>query len=211
MPEKIVIVGCGGFGREVLDVVDAINAVKPTWIVEGCVDDSPNADNLALLDTRGVAYLGTIDARLATVPRHYVIGIGNGQVRRRLDARFSAAGWQAATLIHPTATIGFGVAVGAGSIVCAGARLTTNITLGRHTHINLNSTVGHDCRLGDYVTLNPLVAVSGWVEIGAETMIGTHAAILQNTTVGERSVVGGASLVTKPVPSDVVVKGVPAR
>lgn len=211
MDDNIVIIGCGGFGREVLDVIDAINATTPTWTLTGFADDAPNAENLALLAARGANYLGTVDEVISLAAQHFVIGIGTGSVRRRLDERFTGAGWRAATLVHPTATCGYGVDLGAGSVLCAGARLTTNIRVGRHTHVNLNSTVGHDSILEDYVTVNPLAAISGWVSIGAETMIGTHAAVLQNLSIGRRSVVGGASLVTKAVADDVVVKGVPAR
>ena len=141
----------------------------------------------------------------------FVIGIGTGKTRRIIDERLRSAGFTAATLVHPAATLGHDVRIGQGSIICAGVRATTNISLGRHVHLNINTTVGHDCTLKDYVTVNPLVAISGGVTIGAEAMLGTHSAILQNLAVGERSVVGAGSCVVKDVPGDTVVKGVPAR
>ena len=71
--------------------------------------------------------------------------------------------------------------------------------------------MGHDCRLGDYVTVNPLVAVSGSVTLGDEVMMGTHSAILQGLTMCARSVAGAGACVVKDVPPDTVVKGIPAR
>lgn len=212
MTSPIVIVGCGGFGREVHDVIDAINAQSPTWELLGYLDDAPDPDNVALITNRGSQLLGGFDwlERSGSNVR-YIVGIGTGSVRRSMDEHATTAGVEPATLIHPSATVGNDVRIGAGSIVCAGARLTTNISLGRHVHVNLNSTIGHDSVLHDYVTVNPLVAVSGWVEIGAESMLGTHSAILQNLTVGESAVVGAGSCVVKPVPGGVTVKGVPAR
>jgi sugar O-acyltransferase (sialic acid O-acetyltransferase NeuD family) len=212
MSTPLVIIGCGGFGREVHDVVDAINEVNPTWNLLGYLDDGPEHVNVSLVESRGSKVLGGTDW-LLTAGREvqFVIGIGTGKVRRAIDERLSSAGFTAATLVHPTATQGHDVRIGEGSVICAGVRSTTHVTLGRHVHLNLNTTVGHDCILEDYVTVNPLVAISGWVTIGTETMLGTHSAILQNLTLGERCVVGAGSCVVKNVPSDVVVKGVPAR
>lgn len=211
MMQDLVIIGCGGFGREVADVVDAINAVSPTWRLLGHLDDDPGAQDAALVRDAGRPVLGGVDHLLADPGPSYVIGIGSGAARRSIDRRLSEAGASAATLVHPAATVGARCRLGEGVVVCAGAHITTNVTVGRHVHVNLGSTVGHDATLGDYVTLNPLVAVSGHVTIGEGTMLGTHSAVLQGITVGARSVVGAAACVVKDVADDVVVKGVPAR
>ena len=208
-PLPIVIVGCGGFGREVHDVVDALGAA---WDLVGYVDDDPSPVNVALVERRGARVIGGTSWFAGAPPEtRYVIGIGSGSTRRRLDERLTAAGFEAAVLVHPTATVGADVRLGPGTVLCAGVRLTTNIETGRHVHVNLNSTVGHDVRIGDYVTINPLVAVSGSVTLGDEVTMGTHSAILQGLTVGARSVAGAGACVVKDVPADVVVKGVPAR
>ena len=86
----------------------------------------------------------------------YVIGIGNGAVRRKIDRHATGLGLEAATLIHPRATLGRHlIQVGAGGVICAGVVLTTNIRLGRHVHLNLNVTVGHEAVIGDYVSIFP--------------------------------------------------------
>jgi sugar O-acyltransferase (sialic acid O-acetyltransferase NeuD family) len=205
----IVIVGCGGFGREVHDIVDALASEGE---LVGYVDDDPSPANVALVERRGARVLGgTSWFASAPAGTRYVIGVGSGSVRRMIDERLSAAGFEAAVLVHPSATVGADVRLGPGTVVCAGARLTTNIEAGRHVHVNLNSTVGHDSRLGDYVTVNPLVAISGSVTLGDEVMMGTHSAILQGLSIGARSVAGAGACVVKDVPPDTVVKGIPAR
>lgn len=207
----LYIVGCGGFGREVADVVDAVNARTPEWNLVGFADDAPSAADRARVADLGLEVVGGVDDLLRRAPAHAVIGIGNGRVRETIDRRLVAAGWEAPALVHPSASTGAAVTIGGGTIVCAGVRLTTNIKIGRHVHLNLNSTVGHDCEVGDYVSVNPLVAVSGNVVIGVRAMLGTHAAVLQNISIGADAVVGGGALVVKDVPESVVVKGVPAR
>lgn len=210
--EPLVIVGCGGFGREVHDVVDAVNAVRRRWKLVGYVDDAPSETNADLVRHRGAAVLGGL-AWFDSAPAgtRYVIGIGTGSVRRLVDERLSTTGFEPATLVHPAATTGADVHLGPGTVVCAGVRLTTNIDTGRHVHVNINSTVGHDARIGAYATINPLVAISGGVAIGTEVMMGTHSAILQGLTIGDRSIAGAGSCVVKDVPPDTTVKGVPAR
>ena len=208
---ELVIVGCGGFGREVADVISAINAQAPTSDLVGFVDDDPSSEDIERIARLDLPLLGTVAGALAGPARQYALGIGSGPVRRLLDRRFEAAGWAAPVLVHPQASIGADVDLGPGTILCAGARLTTNIHLGRHVHVNLNSTIGHDTSLLDYVTVNPLVAVSGGVTIGEATMLGTHCAVLQNVEIGRDSVVGGSALVIRDVGDKAIVKGVPAR
>lgn len=208
----IVIIGCGGFGREVHDIIDALNAQAPRYNLLGYADDSASEQNTALVERRGSRVLGSLDTVLAQYDAaEFAIGIGNPQVRKELDTKLVEAGWRAATLVHPSATFGGDVRIGEGSIVCAGVRVTTDVTLGRSVHLNLNATVGHDVTLHDYVSVNPLVAISGWVEAHEGVMFGTHSAILQNLSVGAGSVVGAGSCVVKNVPEGVVVKGVPAK
>jgi sugar O-acyltransferase (sialic acid O-acetyltransferase NeuD family) len=216
LTENLVVVGAGGFGREVLDVVDAVNSAgpEPVWTVAGVADDAPTEANLELLRKRSVPFLGAttdLEGADAGAPLHYVVGIGSPRVRRLIANRLDAAGLVAATLVHPSVTMGFDVKIGAGSVLCAGVRLTTHISLGRHVHLNLNATVGHDTTVGDFVSANPLASISGDCMIEADALIGVSGVILNGLTVGRGSVVGGCACVVKDVPPDVVVKGIPAR
>jgi sugar O-acyltransferase (sialic acid O-acetyltransferase NeuD family) len=208
----LVIIGAGGFGREVLDVVDAVNGSGPEPDFEflGFLDDGePDRD---LLDARGVQHLGGV-AKLAEFPQEvaYLIGIGNGPIRRQLDEQGRKLGHPSPVLVHPTASRGFDVRLGAGTIVCSHVSLTNNIRIGRHVHLNLNCTVGHDVVLGDYVTVSPLVAISGEVTIEDDVLLGTGAAINQRLRIGRGATLGSGAAAVKDVPAGVVAVGIPAK
>ena len=205
---ELVIVGGGGHGRETLDIVEAINAVEPTWAFAGFVDDGEIiADRL---ERRDASLLGTTEI-LANTNLHYVVGIGSPAVRAKLDEQLTAWGRTAATLIHPAATLASDNRISDGVLLAAGARVTTNVTLGRHVHLNVNAVVSHDCVIGDYTTLSPGSLVNGDVQIGTGVFLGTGAIITPGITIGDHAVIGAGAVVVNDVPPGVTVKGVPAR
>lgn len=212
-----MIIGCGGFGREVADVIAAVNeatlasGLPPPWRLLGFIDDDPSNEDRERVTALGSRLLGSTDSISGYAGCSYTVGVGNGAVRERLAARADSAGLTAAVLVHPTATFGADVHVSAGAVICAGVRLTTNIVIGRHVHLNLNTTVGHDCVLEDFCSVNPLVAISGRCCIGARSMLGTHSAVLQGLVIGADAIVGAGACVTRDVAPGVTAKGVPAR
>jgi len=213
-PRRLVIVGCGGHGREVYGIVTAINeaaAGDQPWTVEGFLDDGPSALDVDRVHALGSRVLGS-STWLAGVDAdvEYVIGIGSSKTRRAVVDRLPSD-TVAATLIHPDSTVGLDAVIGPGCVVFAGARVTTNVVLGRHVHLNQNVTVGHDSRLGDFVTVNPLAAMSGGCVVADAATIGTTAAVLQGRSIGAEATVGAGACVTRDVATLAVVKGVPAR
>lgn len=213
MTRDLVIVGSGGFGREVADIVAAINTLlpEPQWNMLGYLDDAPSLVNVERAERQGLSVLGPVSADTVDGTPHFVIGISDGIVRKKLADRLEAAGWKPATLIHPAAGIGSETRIGEGTILCAGVQITTNVTLGRHVHLNLNCTVGHDTELRDFVSVNPLVAVSGEILLEEQATVGSSAFILQGLSVGRAATIGASACVTRDVPAEAIVKGVPAR
>lgn len=212
--EALVVIGAAGFGREVLDVVDAVvtAGTRPGLRLAGVLDDDPSPADLARLQRRGAPYRGTVAEWLGRGDgTTFVVGVGHPGVRRRLVERCDQHARRAADLVHPSATFGFGVGRGPGVVVCAGVQVSNEVQLGRHCHLNPNTTVGHDSVLEDYVSVNPGAVVSGACRIGAGSLVGAGAVVLQGLVVGAGAVVGAAACVTRDVRPGVTVTGVPAR
>ncbi len=174
------------------------------------VDDSDMTR--PLVERRGAVWLGPLtELQSIDADVRVVIGIGAGAVRRRLAEMIAASGRSSMTLVHPMASVGGDNRIGEGCILAAGARVTTNITLGRHTDLHVNSTVGHDSVLGDFVSVYPGATVSGNVDLGDGVTIGTGANILPGITIGEGATIGAGAVVTTHVAPGTTVAGVPAR
>lgn len=209
-----VIIGAGGFGREVHDWLLAWAGSEATvgnmWQVDGFLDDGD--PDQQMLDRIGARLLGDLSS-IATMPDvRYYVGVGDPATRRRIVARLDEMGAKPGpAIIHPTAVVGSDVQIGDGSVVCPMTVVTTNVRIGVHVHLNLTTTVGHDATIGDFVTVNPGATISGDVQLADEVMVGTGASVNQGLTVGRGSVIGAGAAVVRDVPASVVAVGVPAK
>lgn len=205
----LAIYGGGGFGREVLQVVRDINRREETWDCRGFIVDR------ALVTTptiQGLPVLGDAGWLSDHPDVQVVIAIGSPADRRKIARRIAGVGRTTfATLVHPMAWVGDHVVLGAGTVICAGTLITTDVRIGGHVHVNLSATIGHDAVLDDYVTVNPGVHISGNVTVREGVELGTGSVIVPKCEIGAWCIVGAGSVVTKPIPADTTAVGAPAR
>lgn len=205
--KNIVIVGSGGFGREVAWLIEDINKVKPVWNIVGFVDDN---NDLTDSTVNGYKVLGNIDW-LIDKEVYVVIAIGDPVGKKNVFERIKNTNNSFPSLIHPSVIMSNSVNIGDGTIICAANILTVNIEIGNHVIINLDCTIGHDAVIHDYATILPSVNVSGYVDIGECVSVGTGSAIIQGLKIGDNAVIGAGSVVVKDIPANCTAVGVPAK
>ncbi|MBN8205352.1 NeuD/PglB/VioB family sugar acetyltransferase [Microbacterium esteraromaticum] len=213
MTEQVVVVGAGGFGRETVDVVEAVISGGGGIALLGIVDANPREADLQQLSARGIAYLGTEEQWLPYAPTgsRFIVAIGNPRVRGAVADRLLEAGLHPITVIHPQAVIGSQATIGAGVVICAGVQVSTNVTLGDHVHLNPACIIGHDAELENCVSVNPGAIVSGNVRVRENTLLGAGSMVLQGLTIAAGTTVGAGACVTKDTRFGWTVAGVPAR
>ncbi|PAP76392.1 acetyltransferase [Rubrivirga marina] len=207
--QDLVIYGTGGFARETLQVALDINEDGGTWNVLGFLDDDPEQHGQSIHDLPVLGGAGWLTNRSDV---QVAVGIGSTPAKRKVVRRLADAQHSAfATLIHPRAWIGRRVGVGAGTIVCAGTMVTTDIEIGDHVILNLDCTVGHDTQIEQFTTVAPSVNISGDIRIGEGCDLGTGAAIIQGVSIGAWTVLGAGAVVVRDLPANVTAVGAPAR
>ena len=147
---RLLIVGAGNFGREVMDWALAVPPEKRDWELEGFLDN--RADVVESLDAP-YPVLGDPDTFEFTERHRFICALGESAARLEYGRRLRARGARFITLIHPTATIGSNCSWGVGCIFCPGTIITNHVTLGDFVALNCYATVGHDAVLGDGCTL----------------------------------------------------------
>ena len=207
--KDLIIIGAGGFGREIAWVVERINAVSEVWRLIGFIDDNESIQGKSI---NGYTVLGKVDEVRNYADTYFACAIGNSVVREKIVNRIKSINPEAkfAILIDPMVQMSDLVTVGEGTIICAPSIITVNITIGEHVIMNMDCTVGHDAVLEDYSTFYPSVNVSGMTKIGRCTEVGTGSQIIQGKKIGNYSIVGAGSVVVKDLPDNCTAVGIPA-
>lgn len=205
--KDIVIIGAGGFGREVAWLIEDINKANQEWNIIGFVDDN---DSIQGKEINGYKVVGNVDW-LAQQELYVVNAIGDPITKMKVMKKLEKSKNIYPVLIHPSVICSDRIEIGEGTIICAGNILTVNIKIGKHVIINLDCMIGHDVILGDYTTVLNSANVSGAVNIGKCVSIGTGSAIIQGLNIGDNTIIGAGAVVVTDLPPNCTAVGVPAK
>lgn len=204
--KELVIWGCGGHAREVKHLCDILNLE-----VVGFLDEREEMKGKVIDE---VPVLGDLEDISLFKDKVKVVcaGVGNPNLKKKFVIKTINAGFKISdTLIHPLVYISKKNTLGIGSIICEGAILTTNISVGDFVIINRGSNISHDNIINDYVTISPGVNIAGNVIVDEGAYIGIGSSIREKTSIGAWAVIGGGAFVKNDVPAKTMYVGVPAK
>ncbi len=206
--EPLIIIGCGGHGRVVLDVLR--NAGD--YDVLGFVDSNP-----ALHGRRvdGLEVLGPPEMLTSLHKRHGVsrtiVGVGNNGARRALAEQVQSWGFSLVNAIHPSANLAGNVTLGQNLVIAAGALVCAHCQIGDSAILNTGCIIDHESWIGTATHICPGARLAGRVAVESGAFVGIGATIIQGLRIGYESTIGAGAVVIHDVAPMSTVVGVPAR
>jgi sugar O-acyltransferase (sialic acid O-acetyltransferase NeuD family) len=140
-----------------------------------------------------------------------LVAIGDSRMRKNVVDKLPKETQYFTYIHHSVQIIGEDIKIGDGSILCAGVIVTTNCSFGKHTHLNLHTSIGHDNVIGDFFTTAPGARVSGNCNIGDCVYMGTNSSIRQKINVCDDVTLGLNCGVVKDIVEPGTYVGVPAK
>ncbi|CAN5611872.1 N/A [soil metagenome] len=210
-PRALILIGTGGNTFDVVDLVDAINAIRPTWRVIGFLDDAKplGAHHCDL------PVLGRVrEASRFSGGAMFINAIGSDKSFRHRGDIVRSTGLHRdnfATLIHPLAAISARALLGRGSYVCAHAWIGGEARIGDHVIVCPGAIVGHESIIDDHSVIAPGACISGAVRVGLSSYVGARAVIGPRATLAAGTLVGMGAVVIHPVVEASIMVGNPAR
>ncbi len=203
----IVIVGAGGFARE-------IHCLLP-----GFLADTPYRFKGYLGKDQGVPTETDISGSILDDPDHYepktedrfVLAIGDMAARHHAMETLKSRGAQFHTIVHPLALVADSARLGEGVVVYPFACVSNNARLDIGVKLNYYASVGHDTRLGKYCLLAPYATVNGFGILEDDVYMATHSTVAPQVHVGAKSKLSANSAAMNDVPANSLVFGVPGR
>jgi UDP-perosamine 4-acetyltransferase len=203
----VVIVGAGGHGKVVLDLLRTTGEQNPIGFIDADM-------SLAGTSVSGLSVLGPpnqLPRLRAKKISGAIVAIGDNRTRRKYAQMLIEQGFELINAIHPSAQvspsaqIGCNVVIAAGAIVCAEARLADSVI------VNTAAVVDHECEIGEAAHICPAVTLAGRVRIGDGAFIGLGAKIIPCISIGQHATIGAGAVVIRDIPAHATAVGVPAK
>ena len=206
--KRLIIIGAGGYGREVFGVAQGAVGFGTAFAVAGFLD--ARAD--ALTGFAGYPpVLGTPESYVPGPDDVFITALGDIESRRNCVRLLEGRGARFLSLVHRTATVGPNVMIGEGTLIAPNAFVSADARIGRHAAVFHGSSIGHDAVLGDFTHVYAQCAIGGAVRLKEGACVYPGAVVVPRRTIGENAVVGaGATAFLNVEPGQTVV-GNPAH
>ncbi|MBR2526884.1 MAG: acetyltransferase [Blautia sp.] len=210
MCKKIVLIGAGGFGKEVAEIIADINCREKKYELIGFLDDGKQFCSESRIN--GYPWLGGSSWILGHKDQVVcTCTVGDAVAKAKLQRELMRQGVSFETIIAPSAGIASYCEIGRGCVFYWDVRISVNCRIGDGVLLNDGVALGHDVVIGDYTSIMPGTRISGSCTIGEEVNIGGAAFIIPGKKVGDHARIAAGSVVFSHVKSGTTVLGNPAK
>lgn len=200
-----VIVGGGGFGREVHDWFAPGLAERGDRFV-GYLDDN---DAPMASYGRALPQLGPIQGARIDAGVRLVMAIGSPAGKAAVAAALGAERFD--TLVHPRAWVSASAQLGRGCVIGPFADVSADAQAGDFVGLNAFASIGHDARVGAFSTLSGYVDLMGGVTAGDRAFFGSGARVLPGLTIGDDCTIGAGAVMMRNAPAGATYYAAPAK
>ena len=206
---RIVLLGGGIHLQYSIDIIQKQNKFEIAGII-----DSIKAIGQELF---GYKVIGRQEEIKDLVSSHGIeaglITVGDNWSRKAIaDAvALRAPGFKFVSAIHPSVVIGNNVEIGSGVIAMAGVIFNPGARIGDFTFFATGAQIEHDCVIEEFASVSSGSVLGGFVRIAKYAAVCLGTTVVDRVSIGENTVVGSGSLVTRSLPASVLAYGAPAK
>lgn len=205
MADRIIVVGGGGFGRELMCWLEDCTAAGTLPPLAGFLDDSP------LELPRYAPRLGSIQDFTPRAGDLFALAIAKPETKRKITGLLKDRGGRFVSVVHPSAIVVRTAHLGEGVVLYPQALVTSDSSIGNFVTILNTSSIGHDSILGDFSTISALCNVMGNVTVGADVFLGSGARLLPNIKIGDGASIGAGVTALRSVKSGNTLYAAPPK
>lgn len=204
---KCLIIGAGGHGKVVLEILRAGRKYQPV----GFIDADPSLAKQTIGGLKVLGAANVLPKLKAQKIKHAIVAIGDNRARQSYAQVLTQQGFSLINAVHPRAVIAESAKLGKGVVIAAGAMVGTEAVIGDLAIVNTGALVEHECVIDPAAHIGPTAALAGRVRVGELAFVGLGAKVIQCLTIGPEAIIGAGAVVIRDVPAKVTVVGVPAR
>ena len=196
MQDRIVIFGCGGHAKAVLDVVLTNNDYEDIVFVDEQAKPSEKILNFPVVENYNITN------------EKVFVAIGNNAKRETLCKKYYN---NLKSVISKNAYIGNKVKIGKGVFVAHGVHVGIFSILEDFCIINTNASVDHECIIKKSAFIGPNTTLCGKVDIGEKSFLGAGVIVKDKISICGNCTIGAGGVVVKDIIQKATYVGVPVK
>lgn len=209
--QNVIIVCAGNRGKSIYYNIMWANAKaddkheERPYNLLGFINDIPDALDGSGID---VPILGSISDWYPKGDEFYIMGTADPKAKEKLATMLKERGCRFISFVSPNAVVPPDLKMGEGCVIEA-YRIGCGVKLGDFVSVNASMLMS-GAKIDDYSTTTGFTVIEN-AYVGKSVFVGSHAVIADGVSVGNNAKIGIGSIVTKDVPDEATVFGVPAE